>query len=482
MSGSNEKFVLSLCTKTWIRDSHGLYDYESQQTKNLNAVLAEAIYIARKRHDIKTLNQQSDLGQDEELLFNVRNDSRDIYTLENPVPVRTQPTEHNINELSNKIWYVLRPDPAHNNTSNQTIVNTNDDYYLCKNDVIKLGRVKYSLNEINIPSRENNIDLAKPPVDASKYAIDDLNMNTEPVFDFIFQAKDASEYNDIPDDEKLCKICYSSDNEPDNPLVHLCNCNGGLRFSHFECIKKWMETKLVQKENEKKTVKSYNIKSFNCEICKTPYPFKFKVKKVEKPFELIELQKPVNCDYIILESLNQMKENCNIKSIHVIQLTGEEITIGRGHESDVRINDISVSRSHAKLKYDVTDGTLLLRDLKSKFGTLVLLKKPLTIKEKKIHLQIGRTYIEAWLMGMADFEKLRKEKKAKHANKNSNGHQSGSNSGNNNTDNTGGGNNNAGGNNNFGGGQGGGFGATGSGMEVEGKEDGGNTHYPGSGF
>ena len=242
--------------------------------------------------------------------------------------------------------------------------------------------------------------------------------------------------------------------------MYLCNCNGGLRFSHFECIKKWMETKLITKENEKKTVKSYNIKSFNCEICKTPYPFKFKLNGVEKPFELIDLQKPLDCDYIILESLNQMKENCNIKSIHVIQLTGDELTIGRGHESDVRINDISVSRSHAKLKYNPTEGTLLLRDLKSKFGTLILIKKPLKIKERKIHLQIGRTYIEAWLMGMAEFEKLRREKKQKHMKQSQqqSQHQQNLGLGNNQV--------NPVGNNN---------------MDIEEKNDGQNTHYPGHG-
>ena len=461
MSGKNENFVLSLCTKTWIRDSHGLYDYESNQTKNLNAVLAESIYIGRKKHDIKTLNSPNDLKQDEELLFNVKNDYKDEYALENEVPIRIQPTEKNINDLSNKIWYVLKNDPNQSNQSNQTITNTNDDYYLCKNDVIKLGRVKYSLNEINIPSKHNNIDVAIPSNDPSKYDIDELNMNTEPVFDFIFQAKESGEYTDIPDDERLCKICYSDENDKENnPLVHLCNCNGGLRFSHFECIKKWMETKLITKENEKKTVKSYNIKSFNCEICKTPYPFKFKLNGVEKPFELIDLQKPLDCDYIILESLNQMKENCNIKSIHVIQLTGDELTIGRGHESDVRINDISVSRSHAKLKYNPTEGTLLLRDLKSKFGTLILIKKPLKIKERKIHLQIGRTYIEAWLMGMAEFEKLRREKKQKHMKQSQqqSQHQQNLGLGNNQV--------NPVGNNN---------------MDIEEKNDGQNTHYPGHG-
>ena len=415
MSVQNENFVLSLCTKTWVRDSHGLYDYESNQTKNLNAVLAESIYIARKKHDIKTLNNVNDLvPEEEELLFNVINNSTDEFILENRVPIRVQPTEKNINDLSNKIWYVLKNDPLQSNQSNQTVTNTNDDYYLCKNDVIKLGRVKYSLNEINIPSRQNNIDIALPSHDPSKYDIDSLNINTEPVFDFIFQAKDSSEYNNLPEDEKICKICYSEENEKDkNPLVHLCNCSGGLRFSHFECIKKWMETKLSIKENEKKTVKSYNIKSFNCEICKTPYPFKFKLNGIEKPFELIDLQKPTDCNYIILESLNQMKENCNIKSIHVIQLNGEELIIGRGHDSDVRIHDISVSRNHAKIKYNLDEGTLLLRDLKSKFGTLILIKNPLKIKEKKIHLQIGRTYIEAWLMSMADFERLKREKKQK---------------------------------------------------------------------
>ena len=175
-----------------------------------------------------------------------------------------------------------------------------------------------------------------------------------------------------------------------------------------------METKLNIKENEKKTVKSYNIKSFNCEICKTPYPFRFKIEGRDDTFDLIDITLPTS-NYIVLESLNQMKENCNIKSIHVITLTDDPITIGRGHESDVRINDISVSRSHATLKYDSTTGKLLLKDLKSKFGTLVLLKRPIEIQTSKIHLQIGRTYMEAKLMNIEEFERLKKEKMTKHA-------------------------------------------------------------------
>ncbi len=111
-------------------------------------------------------------------------------------------------------------------------------------------------------------------------------------------------------------------------------------------------------------------------------------------FDLIEIKRPANKNYIILESLNQKKDNNNLKSIHVILFDDEQqITLGRGHESDVRINDISVSRLHAAL--DFNNGRIRIRDLKSKFGSLVLVKNDLQIKSKIINLQIGRTYVQS---------------------------------------------------------------------------------------
>ena len=68
------------------------------------------------------------------------------------------------------------------------------------------------------------------------------------------------------------------------------------------------------------------------------------------------------------------------------------------------------------MRYDSITGKLFIRNLKSKFGTLILLKNPFFIKEKKIDFQIGRTFIEAYLMNIKDFEimknieKIQKEK------------------------------------------------------------------------
>lgn len=57
----------------------------------------------------------------------------------------------------------------------------------------------------------------------------------------------------------------------------------------------------------------------------------------------------------------------------------DQFKLGRGHESEVRINDISVSRCHAIIKYK-KDG-FYIEDNQSKFGTIVLLKNQLRLQE-----------------------------------------------------------------------------------------------------
>jgi pSer/pThr/pTyr-binding forkhead associated (FHA) protein len=116
---------------------------------------------------------------------------------------------------------------------------------------------------------------------------------------------------------------------------------------------------------------------------------------------------PEGQNYIILESLNSIKENQYPLSIHVLMFIedNEHYILGRGHESDVRISDISVSRSHAKIC--MRDKKFYLEDSGSKFGTLVLAKDDLEINANQQILQIGRT-----LISTAEFDF------SKHLNKN----------------------------------------------------------------
>ena len=106
-------------------------------------------------------------------------------------------SSHYISGLKGRIWYIIKNDPDKGKNAGLTRTIINDDYYLCNNDVIKLGETIYSLNEIYIPSKLNNINRASPLTDTTKYDIHSLNKNTEPVFNFIYDAKDASQLEKI---------------------------------------------------------------------------------------------------------------------------------------------------------------------------------------------------------------------------------------------------------------------------------------------
>ena len=65
-----------------------------------------------------------------------------------------------------------------------------------------------------------------------------------------------------------------------------------------------------------------------------------------------------NNNYILLESMPLDKNNS--RNVHLLTVTPQqsEFKLGRGHESQVRINDISVSRCHAIITVSYTHLTL----------------------------------------------------------------------------------------------------------------------------
>jgi pSer/pThr/pTyr-binding forkhead associated (FHA) protein len=82
--------------------------------------------------------------------------------------------------------------------------------------------------------------------------------------------------------------------------------------------------------------------------------------------------------------------------VHLIMPDADKTNfkLGRGHESDVRVSDISVSRCHALVKYNSENGKFYLEDNLSKFGTLVLSKENIELEpEMTKAVQIGRSVI-----------------------------------------------------------------------------------------
>ena len=145
---------------------------------------------------------------------------------------------------------------------------------------------------------------------------------------------------------------------------------------------------MSKKENPGLT--SMYWKTFECEICKQAYPYLFKVGN--QTYKLVDITKPVSGHFMVMESL-PLEKNTS-RTIHVLNFSNDKKTfnMGRGHESEVRVNDISVSRCHAIIKYQ-PDG-IYIEDNRSKFGTLVMLKDRFPLKlEYTSAVQVGRTVI-----------------------------------------------------------------------------------------
>jgi len=108
-------------------------------------------------------------------------------------------------------------------------------------------------------------------------------------------------------------------------------------------------------------------------------------------YYLVDVIRPIKGNYILIESLNNERNASRI--IHLITPNEQknQFRLGRGHEADVRVTDISVSRLHAFISCE-KDG-FFLQDNKSKFGTLSLISKLELNPMIKKNIQIGRTIV-----------------------------------------------------------------------------------------
>ena len=82
-----------------------------------------------------------------------------------------------------------------------------------------------------------------------------------------------------------------------------------------------------------------------------------------------------------------------------LDIPSNRINIGRGHSSNIILNDISVSRLHCFLNINKKAKKIFISDNNSKFGTLILVQtdKIFLTLELELFLQVGRTYLQILL-------------------------------------------------------------------------------------
>ena len=167
---------MCLNSKTWKRDSHGLFDYESSDTLNVKLKTEEETIIFRK-NDIISLEKTNCLCP------------------QALAQISYQGNKYGIKSFTEPLWKVIRDIKNPQNIKG---------YILKQGDILKFGRINFIIRELSgILNEETRVPL--------EVEVDHLGSS--------------------------CKICLGDQAEEGNPLVSPCKCSGTMKYIHVECLK-----------------------------------------------------------------------------------------------------------------------------------------------------------------------------------------------------------------------------------------------------
>ena len=415
-------YSLQINCRTWIKDTSELIDYDSYDLLTKNLDINDSGYITRSTENNIIFSSEKN---DNDLLLEVRKDSNSSYEI---FTNACELDENKNIKSNNNCWFLFR----------KSIQGKNFKYQIKEGDIIRFGRVITRIKRIVIDKRfkndiankikesnndeDNNVrnefmrksgEFTNRKGNVSKVNSLKLSGDTKKInyLKLNIAKKENSKENEnemvlrvtqtIPIDfiqrstkktklPKLCKICYGEEEDQENPLVQPCQCSGTLKYIHLNCLKHWLNTRSCIKLEGNDRFISFLVKQIECEICKAKYPDYLKHK--DNIYEILEL----NTDferYCIFEVRTTDKDGK--RYIYAINLDkNTKLKIGRGHESNLTLGDISVSRVHSI--FIIENKKIFLEDNNSKFGTLCLVQNPSLklIEDLPLHIQVGRTYLD----------------------------------------------------------------------------------------
>eukprot|EP01056_Protomagalhaensia_sp_Gyna25_P003412 Protomagalhaensia_sp_Gyna_25__3411@NODE_307_length_3966_cov_29_644512_g238_i0_p2_GENE_NODE_307_length_3966_cov_29_644512_g238_i0NODE_307_length_3966_cov_29_644512_g238_i0_p2_ORF_typecomplete_len591_score88_08FHA/PF00498_26/8_6FHA/PF00498_26/2_1e10YopYscD_cpl/PF16697_5/8e02YopYscD_cpl/PF16697_5/60YopYscD_cpl/PF16697_5/2_3e10RINGv/PF12906_7/1_3e12CEND1/PF15677_5/0_0011CEND1/PF15677_5/4_7e03Fer2_4/PF13510_6/0_29zfRING_2/PF13639_6/0_37FANCL_C/PF11793_8/0_49K_channel_TID/PF07941_11/5_3e03K_channel_TI len=344
--------VLKVESTTWNRDSHELFDYESRHVFEKKFLLRKHARVFRNTQHVEIVSDGQPLPTNADYLLSVKAREGRFYVY---------PADRNVggqNLQPRKLWLIIKHLPM-------------EHYPLNEGDIIKLGRFKLRVKQIVTESNSTNSSI--------DFKLDDVEVP-------------ASDLTPEESQNMQCRICLLEGGVDDDPLVRACQCKGSIMYVHLDCLRHWVNGRLNLTEDPSRSC--CFIRQLQCELCKSPYPSTVTSRGVRLPIVKVPNVQP---PFIVLENMVGPTN----RGVHLCSMAvKKECKLGRGHESDVRIADVSISRFHAMIRYQ--DGCFYLQDHTSKFGTLVALRKPTVVENsEKLSVQVGRTVLHFTLEHVA---------------------------------------------------------------------------------
>jgi hypothetical protein len=409
-SPKNESSVLGISIRTWTRDSHDLFDYEAAQvTSDTVRITGQSVELLRKGNDVIAISSEDPIHLDSEYLVSVRFDKLSGKYV---VSSRDSPYLHP-GVGGRKLWSVIRE-------------NNPQGCRLQEGDIVKLGRFRLRVRQIclseklseddntscssydcqeqySIRRKDSRMFTSKPDLRIGNHS---PSLQFAPCFDLESAANNPALL------QLQCRICLSEGPQEGDPLLCPCECSGSIGYVHSDCIGRWLRGRLGL---ENHTKGAYFYRPMACELCHATYPPYWRrssishnsVTSVDESNHVAFLPE-TRPPFIVFENIGGSpaapawtsdSSNTFPYGLHIVSLSNPAgVKIGRGHDCEMRISDVSISRQHALIKLG-EDGNVYISDHQSKFGTLVALDrddKTFMISHastSSVSIQCGRTVL-----------------------------------------------------------------------------------------
>jgi len=376
---------------TWAKDAHALFDYESEEISKDIYTLGKGgkIFLDGEKGTTKYEPDNQEEGffltsghtsSSEGCLINFFNEYGAHTVVTKKIKDEYEYNKQNITEVQNMLYYVV----AQKELKGIKREYKTEYYYKPKlNDIIRFGRVQFIVRSMKDKSTENKKDES------------DNNKS-------IFLPNDNSNLKkNLGNKILVCEFCDKKETDNiNNPIIKVCPCKK-CPLLHLNCfkndyIKKDKMFYYSNKDYNSGTLKIVSLINYLCPYCNEPYNPIIKINS--KFYNTLPYSFDKNNYHIILESINFVKDGvyCIMIIIFTFPNKKEEFFLGRGHEASFKISDISISRVHAKIY--LKEDNIVIDDLGSKFGTLLLVRNNVDVNEmleKKMKIQIGRNVV--WL-------------------------------------------------------------------------------------
>jgi len=335
---SSNSWAIDVSKRTWAHDTHHLFDFEANASAVTNQSFTVKDSVTENDGDMVPFAATPVASKhgSEKLIQVEWRDGGYYFNRPQNGAVDKSPVQ--------RCWHLIRNSEADAATGHR----------LAENETIKFGRSLYKVRQLSV----------HPGVVALGGGHNSICKVDPAAFDHLA---------DTP-----CRICLTEGSSVEDPLLAACQCRGSIQHVHFGCLKHWVRERLGLANGDAAFEVGGEQDPMSCELCRTPFQTMFQMGG--KLLQLVEIDSP----FIVLESRSDHQ-------IHVLPLVrGRPLKIGRGHESNMNIYDPSVSRLQASV--ELVDGSFVLKDHGSRYGTFVKITKPLLLKVgQQSSVQVGRT-------------------------------------------------------------------------------------------